>query len=213
MAHSELIHQSGPRGGRLDRRRRRNRELLLRAARRLMAQRGFEGTTIADVTAAADLGFGTFYLYFESKEDILKVILDEGFSSMLKRLQNPRADGLPAWEALRFLTDQFVRTARENADLFLIVFRHGPDRLRPIRSFGDAFTRRLQALLERGTREGAMRPVPTALVARALSGLYIQALLWRDGEGPRPADEIVDILLPLVHHGLAAEGEGKGAAP
>ena len=195
----------------MDRRRRRNRESLLRAARRLMAERGFEGTTIADITAAADLGFGTFYLYFQHKEDVLRAVLEEGFSSMLGRVQDPRADGLPAWEAVRFLTEQFVVTARENVDLFLIVFRHGPDRLGPIRGFGEAFTQRVQAVLERGIREGVMRPVPTALVARAVTGLYVQALLWRGEGGPCPAEEIVETLFPLVRRGLAAEGQEKEA--
>jgi AcrR family transcriptional regulator len=174
-----------------------------------MAERGFTGTTIADITEASDLGFGTFYLYFKSKEDILTTVLDEGFSSMLKRVQDPYADRLPPGEALRFVTEQFVGAARENTDLFVIVFRHGPDLLRSGRRFGDAFTQRLQAVLERGIREGTMRPVPTALVARALTGLYVQALLWRGGDGLRPADEIVEILFPIVHHGLAIQEEAQ----
>ena len=180
-----------------------------------MAERGFEGTTIADITEAADLGFGTFYLYFQSKEDVLRAVLDEGFGRMLKRVRDPRADSLPPWEALRFsiLPKQFVRAARENTDLFLIVFRHGRDQLAPIRSFGDAFSLRLQDVLERGIGEAAMRPVPTALVARALAGLYVQALLWRGESGPRPADEILETLFPLVQHGLANEGEDKEAPP
>ena len=208
-----MIPSARPRSPRVDRRRRRNREALLRAARRLMAERGFEGTTIADITEAADLGFGTFYLYFQSKEDVLRAVLDEGFGRMLKRVRDPRADSLPPWEALRFVTSQFVRAARENTDLFLIVFRHGRDQLAPIRSFGDAFSLRLQDVLERGIGEAAMRPVPTALVARALAGLYVQALLWRGESGPRPADEILETLFPLVQHGLANEGEDMEAPP
>lgn len=210
MSRSEVMVQSAPsKSTRIDRRRRRNREALLRAARRLMAERGFTGTTIADITEAADLGFGTFYLYFKSKEDLLTTVLDEGFSSMLDGVQDPSAECLPPWQALRFVMEQFVETARENTDLFVIAFHQGPDLLRSARSFGDAFTQRLQAVLERGIREGTMRPVPPALVARALTGLYVQALLWRGGDGLRPADEIVEVLFPVVHHGLAVPGAEK----
>jgi AcrR family transcriptional regulator len=175
-----------------------------------MAERGFTGTTIADISEAADLGFGTFYLYFKSKEDVLTTVLDEGFSSMLKRVQDPCADRLSVWEALRFVTEQFVGAARENTDLFVILFHHGPDLLRSARRFGDAFTQRLQAVLERGIWEGAVRPVPTALVARALTGLYVQALLWRGEDGLCPADEIMEALFPIVHHGLAVQRGGEG---
>ncbi len=198
---------------RVDRRRRRNRQALLRAARRLMAERGFAGATIADITEAADLGFGTFYLYFESKEHILNAVLDEGFGSMLSRLQDGDADRLPAWDALRLVTEQFVGAARENADLFAILFRYGADLKRSARSFGEAFTERIEAVLERGMREGTMRPVPAPLVARALSGLYVQALLSRGGNQRWSSEEIVDVLLPIVRYGLCVdEGESKETA-
>ena len=176
-----------------------------------MAERGFAGTTIADITGAADLGFGTFYLYFKSKEDVLQTVLDEGFRNMLERVRAPGADRLPPWEALRFVIEQFVHAARENTDLFVIVFRHGLDLLRSARPFGDAFTERLEAVLERGMREGAMRPAPTPLVARALTGLFVHALLWRGEDGTRPAREIMETLFPLVHQGLAVSDGAEEA--
>ena len=43
------------------------------AARRVTAQQGVEATTIAEI-AAADLGFGTFYHYFESNEAIVDAV-------------------------------------------------------------------------------------------------------------------------------------------
>src|SRR3989304_2370193 len=53
MSRSEVTTQSvRARSVRVDHRRRRNREALLLAARRLMAERGFAGTTIADITGA-----------------------------------------------------------------------------------------------------------------------------------------------------------------
>jgi AcrR family transcriptional regulator len=177
-----------------------------------MAERGFAGTTIADITEAADLGFGTFYLYFKSKDEALNAVLDEGVGSMLERLQDGRADRLPPWEALRLVMEQFVGAARENADLFAILFRYGSDLERSARRFGEAFTQRLQAVLERGIREGAMRPVPTALVARALTGLYVQALLWRGENGRRPTGEIVDVLFPIVCSGLRPTEGSKETA-
>jgi AcrR family transcriptional regulator len=194
---------------RVDRRRRRNRDALLRAARRLMAERGFAKTTIADITQGADLGFGTFYLYFKSKEEILSAVLEEGFGSMLQRVQDPTADGLPPWDALRFVVEQFVGAARENADLFVILFRYGPDVQRSGRRFADAFTRRLQDVLDRGIDDGSMRPVPSALVARAMTGMYVHALLWRGENGRRRTDEIVSALFPIVRDGLNVEQKAK----
>src|SRR6266849_3640016 len=47
------------------------RERLFRAALNLFAQKGFAETTVEDITNAADVGKGTFFNYFPSKDHIL----------------------------------------------------------------------------------------------------------------------------------------------
>jgi AcrR family transcriptional regulator len=58
----------------LNRRERRcaeTRERIIRAALSLFSERGVVGTTIEDITNAADVGKGTFFNYFPSKEHVL----------------------------------------------------------------------------------------------------------------------------------------------
>ena len=53
------------------------RQALEDAARTLFAQRGFHGTTLADITAAAGKSTAAFYRYFSDKEDLLAVLAEE----------------------------------------------------------------------------------------------------------------------------------------
>jgi len=77
MTHS--MHQASlkaalPREARPNRRERRRaetRERIIRAALDLFSERGVMATTVEDITNAADVGKGTFFNYFPSKEDIL----------------------------------------------------------------------------------------------------------------------------------------------
>ena len=52
------------------------RESIERAARKLFAERGFHGTTLADITSAADRSTAVFYRYYTDKEDLLAVMAE-----------------------------------------------------------------------------------------------------------------------------------------
>jgi len=63
--------------GRRERRKAETREKLFRTAMRLFAERGFFQTTTEDITAAADVGQGTFFNYFPSKQHILTALSEK----------------------------------------------------------------------------------------------------------------------------------------
>ena len=67
--------------GRAARRREETRGKLVRAARDVMARNGIGTTTIQAITEAADVGFGSFYNHFASKEDIVAAVMDEAVES------------------------------------------------------------------------------------------------------------------------------------
>src|ERR1700730_8848633 len=81
-----------PRGAR---RKRETRARLLAAALRLMAGKGMDGVAIEEIPEAADVGFGSFYNHFESKEAIYATLVDnvfEEFADMLDRLTGGLSD-------------------------------------------------------------------------------------------------------------------------
>ena len=60
--------QSSETTDRSTRRRQRTRARLPEAARRIITKKSYDATTIGDITEAADVGKGTFYLHFGDKE-------------------------------------------------------------------------------------------------------------------------------------------------
>lgn len=63
-------------GGRLAKKRRLTRARLLEAAYHVMSEGGVDAAKIKDITDRADVGFGTFYNYFESKDQLASQVLD-----------------------------------------------------------------------------------------------------------------------------------------
>jgi AcrR family transcriptional regulator len=79
------------------------RERLLRAALVLFADRGFVATTVADITEAADVGKGTFFNYFPTKEHVLAAFGERQLGRIDTALADVHAGTLSAVSALREL--------------------------------------------------------------------------------------------------------------
>jgi AcrR family transcriptional regulator len=69
-------------GTRNDRRREQTRRRLVESARILFAERGPEAVPISDITEHADLGFGSFYNHFRSKEEIVDAVAELSLDAM-----------------------------------------------------------------------------------------------------------------------------------
>ncbi len=67
--------------GRGARRRRETRARLVWAARELMARKGIGATSIQEITDTADVGFGSFYNHFASKEAIADAVMEEALET------------------------------------------------------------------------------------------------------------------------------------
>ena len=72
---------SEPRPSRGARRKAETRARLLAAARTLLARQGAEATTINEITEEADVGFGSFYNHFASKEEIIESAVAEALET------------------------------------------------------------------------------------------------------------------------------------
>ena len=67
---------------RVARRKAQTKRRLLEVARRLFSEKGIYWTKVEDITELADLGKGTFYKYFDSKETMIRVLLEEGLDEL-----------------------------------------------------------------------------------------------------------------------------------
>jgi AcrR family transcriptional regulator len=68
--------------GRRDRRKLEMRERIVQAAVELFSSRGFSRTTVEDITESADVGKGTFFNYFPSKEHVLGALAEIQISKL-----------------------------------------------------------------------------------------------------------------------------------
>lgn len=73
--------------GRVARRQRRNREALIDAARTIMTDKGVDAATMLEIAQRADVGAGTVYNYFKSKEDLAIAVLETLMHDLALKIQ------------------------------------------------------------------------------------------------------------------------------
>jgi len=79
--------------GRRERRAAETRLRLFRCALQLFAERGFPNVTVEDITEAADVGKGTFFNYFDSKEGVLAVMAEIQLGKVREALEQATTTG------------------------------------------------------------------------------------------------------------------------
>jgi AcrR family transcriptional regulator len=200
-----------PRTGRRERRRTEIRERLFSSALRLFAERGFMETTVEDITEAADVGKGTFFNYFRTKEHVLATFGAERLAAIERALD--RAKNGPVMPVLQELAVDLISQKTENAALLRAIYGAHAS-CAPVRA---ELHRRLQVgrrLLaeifaiaqQRGEVRRDMPPAEMArLVQIVLLGVTLAWSLHPDSTLRGTAQEAWDQFLP----GLLVDGKRK----
>src|ERR1700756_4773293 len=99
------------------------RERLFRAALDLLARKGFAETTVEDITNAADLGKGTFFNYFPSKEHILPAFAEMQLGKLRSAADEARAKNEPTKVFLRSLGARMTQEPMRNPSIIRILLQ------------------------------------------------------------------------------------------
>jgi AcrR family transcriptional regulator len=166
------------------------RDRILSAGRVCFSESGLYATRVDEITKRAGVAKGTFYLHFDSKEDLIRVVAEESFQEL----------GARAWIASSSARIWPQRTSRI-AEAHLEFFSEHPDRMRILHQlrgmtmFNDRNWRPLRRTLQEHIELLAsllrMPPAPPTLDARRariLAGLLFGAVsgatsVWASTEG------------------------------
>jgi AcrR family transcriptional regulator len=105
---SPICSPEVPELGRRERKRSETRERIFRCAMRLFAERGFFATTVEDITEAADVGKGTFFNYFPSKEGVFNVLSEIQLGKVAETLARAEQGEIPIRDVLYELVQRIT---------------------------------------------------------------------------------------------------------
>jgi AcrR family transcriptional regulator len=171
------------RPGRRERRHAETHERLMRSALRLFAERGFADTSIKDITDAADVGKGTFFNYFETKEHVLDTFGKQRLAKVEAALVDARAGKKSIQQILRQLAHSHDSESPFTPKLMrsFMVAALLNDSVCQTTTSNQAHGRRILAeIITIGQERGEIsRDIPARQVARVMQqGIFGAFLLW-----------------------------------
>ena len=153
------------------------RQRILEAASGQFEHKGFSETSIADIMKAANLGVGTFYNYFESKEEILLALLKSIANKVEQAVETGTAAKLNSLQLLERASKVMAKLLSENKfvlPLFLSASEHSdkPESI-PTRKYTPTFKPVYEIILKQGQECGEIRSdVPADLIAEMFHSIY-----------------------------------------
>ncbi len=182
------------------------RQKLLSAAESEIGSKGFSEASISSITTAAGVGQGTFYIYFDSKEEILRALVQNYSKSVRQFLTDATASATTRVEKERQGLKAFIDYVREKSDFYLIVHESlfiDPEIYQHYyRSFSEGYSKRLQ----RACDDGEIIEIDTEVWSWTLMGMF-EFLGYRYGilDKTTPSEHVVESVFSVLEKGLKLE--------
>jgi len=188
------------------------RNLILGAAVRVFARRGYHGSRVGDIAEEAGVAHGLLYHYFSSKDEVLQTIFRENWGALLERFRAVEGADEPADEKLEGIAKILLRTWRNDPDLVTVMVRevarsrHLQEEVEGVR---EAFVI-VERIVAQGQEEGRFRADLDPRLASWLVYGGLEEILtgWVLGQLPDGDDEVAkaeDTAIRLALGGLSAK--------
>ncbi|HXD04816.1 MAG TPA: TetR/AcrR family transcriptional regulator [Burkholderiaceae bacterium] len=198
---------------------------LLDAALDLFVEKGFAATRSEEVAARAGVSKGTLYLYYPSKEELLKAVIVQSLvPEIAEGMDIVRSHTGPTDELLAYILREWWRRIGETkasgiCKLMMSEVRNFPDIGQfYIEQVVEPAQQLIGAVIERGIAAGEFRPVPMFETVQALMAPLLFLMLHKHSIGACPGLEgrvnpmrMIEAHVDMVLHGLARNDRKTGA--
>jgi len=204
-----------PSGSRRERRSAELRERLFRSALGLFAGKGYAETTVEDITEAADVGKGTFFNYFPSKEHVLMAFGEMQLARLEQVVSEAEQSGRPMREVMRTLVLRMTEEPVRNPAIVRALLQANLSSV-PVRGEMLRIHDRNRALLARLIRHGQERgeirsDLPAEEIAQVWRQTIFGTLMFWSLVGDASLLERIEMAMRLLWDGIGMDREAGPA--
>jgi len=139
-------------------------EAILRESTKLFLSNGYRGTSVKEITVAAEIGRGTLYWYFKSKDEILESLFTkfehEFLDGLIDVVHACEGDFTAKYKAYHKYATEFARDNRELSLAFNTLLSEivgsNTEAEKIVRAIFEKYIRFIETMLEDGKRDGSV---------------------------------------------------------
>jgi len=180
-------------------------QLIVTTAIGVFYEKGYHSTTIKDITNAANIAAGTFYLYFKNKLVLYKYILSQFQHDIRRVIAEKVKDVDGRFEKEKVGIKTFIEYALENPHSYNIIWESLYIDKSLFVDYYSNFAKRYERGLKKSIEDGEMHDVDTELVSYILMGIAnfvgLKVLL-NLGHNNDDVDRVVDNVMNIIKTGI-----------
>jgi len=193
------------------------RQKIIKAAIKIFGQHGYYKSTISQIAKEADMGRGTLYWYFKSKEDLFRVLIKQAVAGIMDQLMAQISQAGSLEQKVKIFVRSWLDYAVQESDLlhiFYSVFAQSEgefvqEMIGLVRGMYIDMIEILKNMLDQEIVSGHMRTADTRRLSRLLIGLLDGIALQHMFVEKIDSQAMTEVVSRLVLQGLQPENIGR----
>ena len=187
---------------------RRTRDKLLEAAEIEFGEKGYHEAGISGITYRAGVALGTFYTYFESKEEIFRALVRYMSQQIREWVAERSAGASTRLEAERKGIEAFIEFVRRHKSIYRIISEAEFVAPKEYRDHYEGFAKGYRVNMKKAAAKGEIRDGDFETWAWAIMGqIVFLGMRYAEWDDSRPAAELAEVMRDLIAHGIGPEEE------
>jgi AcrR family transcriptional regulator len=168
-------------------------------------ERGYDGTSMEDLSAKLGIGKSSIYHHVEGKQELLRLSLDRALDALFAVTAEPAASAGSAIQRLEYLVRRSVEVLVAELPYVTLLLRVRGNTEVEQRALARRreFDRFVSELVEAAARSGQLRgDIDPGLISRLLFGTVNSLIEWYRPDRGLTADQLADAIVEVVFGGL-----------
>jgi TetR/AcrR family transcriptional regulator, cholesterol catabolism regulator len=174
----------------------------------LFDKKGFNRTSIQDIVDSIGVSKGTFYYYFNSKQELLRDIHLNYIRNLLRNqmvyIDDSTLSNIEKLRKMIYLIISNIKSSGKSARVFHREMRHlEEEHIKQVNAIRREFRNNFQRIIEEGMNSGEFRSdLRSDMVTFGILGMANRTYTWYDPDGEVTEEELVDVYMDILVNGL-----------